>query len=550
MSYALVGTIHDERVRHKIESGPMRIGRSGDCEIQLPVASVSREHARIVPEDDRIMVEDLGSRNGTWVNGNRIAGPTSLRPGDRVEIAGVILELVSEQPQAAQTILAGDAAMASSAAIDWKEIYASTQAGSASAYKKLNLFQVLAEAGELLTGQRSLEELYEEILDLVGKTIPSERTFILLTDDDNPEPQVKASRVSQKAEGNEQIMLSRTMLDKVISERTSFLTLDAMHDPRFQAQQSIIIQGTRSAMAAPLFDNENVIGALYADSTDPATRYSKDELRTFTILANLVGVKITQARLAVAEEEKRQLQLELNTAKDILSQILPEDLENVDGYELCAFQEPCLTVGGDLYDTHRLPDGRVACLVADVSGKGLGAALLVSNIMACVRLLTDDFQGPVALVTRLNRQLSQSTDAMRFATLFLGILDPSTGRLEYVNAGHNPPLLITPDGTTHEIDATGLPVGMMEDSEYEAGSVDIDPGSFVALFSDGIPEASKLEDDDDDYGMERLVALLQEERERSAKDIVDRVVEDVSTYLGEAPPSDDITLMLIRRLVV
>lgn len=545
MSLTLVGVLSTGEIRQMLDRPRMRIGRAGHCEIHVPQPAVSREHAVIQVDGDHVVIDDLGSRNGTWVNGNRIAGPTTLKHGDRIELAGHVFEIHGRAPST-NTILAGDAAMASSAAIDWKEIYGTTDTTtSALDSKKLNLFQVLAEAGEVLTVQSDLEDLFEHTLDLVDKAVTAERIVLLLNEDDeDADPAVRASRL-KKPGASGQILLSKTMLDKVMEERKSFLTLDATEDPGLRDHQSVILSGTRSAMAVPLFDNEHVIGALYADTTDPITRYSKDELRTFTILANIIGVKITQARLAGAEEDRRRLEMQLQTAKDILKQILPTDLEEVPGYELCAYLEPSQTVGGDLYDARTLPDGRVAVFMGDVTGKGIGAALLVSNILASVNLLADEGHAPLALVERLNRQVHRSTDPVHFATFFYGVLDPKTGDLTYVNAGHNPPYLVRADGRVEEVAATGIPVGMLESVPYTDGTLRIAPGEFLTMFSDGIPEATTP--DDEEYGEQRLVELLVRERNGSSQDIVDALLADVRAFLDGYPAGDDITILLLRR---
>lgn len=544
MKLTLVGSLHDRAITHDIEA-ETTIGRASSCELQLPDPSVSREHARITLQNDRVLIADLGSRNGTWINGTRIETASPLKGGDRMEIGGVLFEVRGEDASD-HTILANDMTMASSSAVNWKEIYESASTGTEQAYRKLDLFQVLAEAGELLTDASPLERLSEMILDLVEKAVAADRIMVLLHEDDADEPVVRASRIKQAQAGTStQIMLSRTMVEKVMEDRTSFLTLDAMHDPRFEAQESIILQGTRSAMAAPLFDNEHVIGVLYADTTDPLTRYSRDELRTFTILANLIGVKITQARLAAAEEEKRLLEMQMQTAKEIMRRILPERIVSVDGYEVCAFQEPSLTVGGDLYDARALGDGRYMIMMGDVTGKGIGAALLVSNIMASLRLLLEESISPLDLIVRLNRHVWRSTDPMHFVTLFIGLLDPATGTVEYVNAGHNPPLLVGADGTTTEIAATGVPVGTLDDFPFTAGSARIEPGGVLLLYSDGIPEAELP--DGTDFGMERLHAVVSRERGRGADAVVTSLCEEVADFLGDTPAGDDVTLLCVRR---
>jgi serine phosphatase RsbU (regulator of sigma subunit) len=542
MPFALVGTLNSRSICHFLRDGRQTIGRSADSDLRLEHGSVSRRHAEISLEDSGVTITDLDSRNGTRVNGAPVVRPTPVSEGDTIGFADVTLKLVDTMPPA-QTIFASEDSSRESSSVSIDEMYALGIPRTDD--ESRNLFRILADAGELLAMQRPLEELYQGTLDLVERTVTSQRTLLLLIEEGEPEPVVRASRVRGGSdEGG--LVLSKTMVHKVMDERSSLLTTDAQQDPRFQEQQSIVAQGIRSAMAAPLFDNENVIGILYADTTDPASWYTKDELRTFTALANLVAVKITQSRLAAAEEERRRLERELMMAKDILSHILPTSCARVEGYELCAYHEPCSAVGGDLYDVRQLTDGRYLLLTGDVAGKGLPAALLVSNIMPIVQLLTDEPPDLSVVAERLNRQIWRSTDPVHFATLFLGILDPPLGRIDYVNAGHNPPLVVSPDGACSEIAATGLPIGMLEETPYTGGSVDLPRGGIFAVFSDGIPEAQNAAGDF--YTDERLTEFLCRSRARSAEEIVESLKSDLESFVEEAAPSDDITVLLVRRL--
>ncbi len=542
MPHALVGTVNRRSVCHFLTEGTQTIGRSVTSGFRVEDPSVSRSHAEIVVSGDTITIADLGSRNGTRVNGKTVDRPTPLSVGDSVELADVSLRFVDTQPPA-QTIYADDDSSIESSSVSVDEVYSLGIPKTDD--ESRNLFRILADAGELLATQRPLDELYQAILDLIERAVTSDRTVLLLVDDADAEPVVAASRVSAGV-GERGLVLSKTMVQKVVSERTSILTTDAQQDPRFQEQQSIMTQGIRSAMVAPLFDNENVNGVLYADTTDPASWYTKDELRTFTALANLIAVKITQARLAAAEEERRRLERELMMAKDILSHILPTSCASVTGYEVCAYHQPCSAVGGDLYDVRQLTDGRYLLLTGDVAGKGLPAALLVSNIMPIVQLLTDEPPDLADVAARLNRQIWRSTDPVHFATLFLGILDPASGEIDYVNAGHNPPLLISAEGVCTEVGATGLPIGMIEETEYSRGSINLEPGGLFVVFSDGIPEAQNA--DGDFYGEDRLYELLCRTVDEHADTIVDTLKLDLESFVQECRPSDDVTVLLVRRL--
>jgi sigma-B regulation protein RsbU (phosphoserine phosphatase) len=532
VALALVGTIDGQSVSHFLREGEQIIGRAATSDVRLPVTSVSRTHARLTLADGKVTVMDLQSTYGTFVNGARVTKPRELKLGDTLTLADTQLKLVDTTPPA-QTVYPEDEGSAESSSVTLEEVIGQS-----------NLFRILAEAGELLATRHSLDELYGLILDLVEKVATCDKAVLLLTEEEDCEPVVKASRLKPGAREGE-LVLSRTMVRKVLEEKTGILTSDAQQDPRFQAQHSIISQGIRSAMAAPLFDNERVIGLLYADTADPASWYNMDALRTFTALANLIAVKITQARLEEAEEEQKRLAREVQSAKDILAYILPTDLGSIAGYELRTYHQPCLEVGGDLYDVKKLKDGRTLFLAGDVAGKGLGAALLVSNIMPIISVLMEEPQDLTEVATRLNRQIFLSTDPFHYATLFLGILDPESGGVEYVNAGHNPPYLMNPGREIEEIAATSVPIGMLEGVPFESGRLTIEPGGTLFVFSDGIPEAQNAAEEF--YEEERLRKVIGRERDRSAEEIFTSVKSDLDEFVGDTSPSDDITMLLLKR---
>jgi phosphoserine phosphatase RsbU/P len=540
MAFALVGKIKGRSACHFLREGEQIVGRAATSHIRLPDSSVSRTHARIEVAGDKVTVTDMDSSNGTFVNGAPLSRPRELKIGDVLGFADVELKLSMSAPPL-ETMFSQNGSSIESSSVTLDEIYAPTERVD----ERTNLFRILAEAGEILATQRPLNELYEVILDLVEKLAASDKAVLLLLEADAAEPSVVASRVKPGTQEGE-LVLSRTMVQKVLEERTGLLTSDAQQDPRFQAQQSIVSQGIRSAMAAPLFDNEKVIGILYADTTDPASWYNRDELRTFTALANLIGVKITQARLAEAEEERKRLAREVEAAKDILAYILPTELSCAIGYEMGTYHEPCLEVGGDLYDVKCLEDGRVLFLAGDVAGKGLGAALIVSNIMPIVSVLIEDSSDLAQLATRLNRQIFRSTDPIHYATLFLGLLTPESGDVEYVNAGHNPPYLLAPECGITEIGATGTPIGMLEAAPISSGRLTIEPGGMLFCFSDGIPEAQNTAGEF--YEEDRLRDVVCREHEKGAEEIVASIKRDLDAFVGDASPSDDITMLLLKRL--
>jgi sigma-B regulation protein RsbU (phosphoserine phosphatase) len=539
MPFALVGTIERTPVCHFLKEGRQTVGRSSTADIHLNYPSVSRSHAAVAVEGSKVTVEDLGSRNGTRVDGVLVEGPVRAKLGSSIEFAELTFKLVDTHPEARAQYALDEGSLESSS-VTLRDIYEPGDRRD----KSMGLFQVLADAGELLAAHRGLDELYQVTLELVERAVRSQRAVLLLVEGQEPDPVITASRLPENATDAD-LVLSRTMVRRVLNEGAALLTTDAQSDPRFMERQSVIAQRIRSAMAAPLFDNERIIGILYADTTDPACWYSEDELRTFVALANLIAVKITQARLAHAEEERRRMEHELGMAKEILSFILPSRIQAVDGYETALYHTPCFEVGGDLYDVRRLPDGRVLIVTGDVAGKGIAAALLVSNILPIVRLLTAETPALPDLAAKLNSQIWQSTDAIHFATLFIAILHPESGRLDYVNAGHPPPLVINPDGTIELLDTTGMPLGMLEDTRYRAGTVHIRPGALLAMFSDGIPEAENPRGEF--YQTPRLRDVLLADLSATAFATIERLRADLDRFTEGTPQGDDVTILLLKR---
>ena len=543
MDLILVGTVDNQELRYALSEGVHVIGRADDAAIKLVQPSISRRHAQIAVDQGQVKVSDLGSHNGTKLNGQDVHDPVLVRLGDTVEVANLRFRV--EGPEGTgMTIFNESATLIPSAELSWEE---AKHGGSDNRDLQSLLFRVLAEAGELLTIPREPNEMYEPILDLVETALlQPERIFVLLLEKDEEEPVNKASRVQGQG-GEKSLALSRTMMRQVIEKRKSFLTSDPLNDPGFGGMMSMVSQGIRSAIAVPLFDNEEVIGMLYADDTRSGRKFSKDQLAAFTMLANVIAVALTQARYHLLEKEKHRQDAELSTAGDILDNILPATLPACAGYDVMASLEACFEVGGDLYDATPMSDGRYAFLIGDVVGKGLGAALLVSHILSWTRFMIEESWEPQALITRLNRRIFECTDSVRFTTFFLGYLTPSTGHITYVNAGHNPPYVVRKDGTFDLCPATGMPVGVLDEFPYTTGETTLNSGDMIALYSDGIPETQKGERDEDEYGEERFEKFLVAERNSDLTALSTKLQQELVDFRGDEPVGDDITMLLLRR---
>ena len=530
--------VGDQLKTWPLDQPSLMIGRSSRCAIHLPDGTVSKEHAEIVRDGGDYHVRDLGSRNGTRVNGREAVGPLPLKAGDHLEVGQVLLEVANEatRPQ----VRFNDATvMGSSLKLRADQILERQSKIGGTA----RLVHLLADAGRLLVRPKPLAETCDELLTFVERAVRASRYVLLLQRDLESEPVQIAAR-TPGGRASQPLALSRSIMNTVIEECASVLTADAALDPRFQGQQSIVSQSVRSAMAVPLFDNEKVLGVLYVDSQDLAITFNEEQLELLTLIANMAAVKITNARLLEADEARARLAQELATAAEIQRGLLPLAPPRVPGWEFDAYLETCHEVGGDLYDFHRDSHGRITFLVGDVTGKGMGASLLMSSFLASARVLYDVCPGIGELSNRLGSLVYASTGARRFITGFVGRLDPATGALEYVNAGHPAPCLVH-DGELRVLESTGMPFGILADFEYGTASVELRPGELLAIFSDGIPEAKRGEEFFED---ERLRAVLREqsntaEIERARRNVIERV----EAFVDGAPRTDDITLLMVRR---
>jgi len=287
----LVGAVDGEEIRQSLDEGILRVGRGADAGLRLAAAGVSRQHAELVSENGRVTVADLGSRNGTRVNGKPVTEPMPLSVGDTLEFAGCLFR-VEEPGNSGATHYNESVTLVPKEELSWEEVRTKRQAKRD---RQSLLFQVLADAGDLLTIQRTPEELYEPILDLIQTALDPQRIFVLLMEEGVDDPVIKASRMLGTARG-ESLALSRTMVNRVLHQKTSFLTTDPLNDPNLDGAMSMISAQIRTAVAVPLFDNEDVIGLLYADDSRPGKSISRDELQAFTLLANGIAVAITHAR--------------------------------------------------------------------------------------------------------------------------------------------------------------------------------------------------------------------------------------------------------------
>jgi sigma-B regulation protein RsbU (phosphoserine phosphatase) len=273
--------------------------------------------------------------------------------------------------------------------------------------------------------------------------------------------------------------------------------------------------------------------------------FTPNDARLLSLFANQAAAAIETTRLHRAAIEKERIERELELAAAIQRQILPRELPHIPGLELAGATLPTRQVGGDYFDLFPLSRGRLAFVVADVSGKGIPAALLVSTVHAAIHLQIDVSDTIVELVTRIDRHLQKFSATHKFLTLFFGVVEPDASLLRYVSAGHNPALLARRAGGVERLHATGVPVGLLPRGSWSEGTASFDPGDLLCVYSDGFNEATNA--DEQEFGLDRLEQALVSRLSLTARDLSDELFREVALFARGVPQYDDQTLLIVRR---
>lgn len=537
------------------------IGRSSKNTIPISDVKLSRYHAVITRQDDHYVLADLGSYNGTYLNKQLLMEPSILNSGDVVNAGET--EIVFLTDAAAETLRQTDGTYAGIKLVSEEDSDPSTitsifrsddlvrnvreapQSGG-QAERNISLLSVLNQATNTLITYRPLKDLLELIMKLVFDAIPAERGFLMLVDEKTGKvtPQVVWNR-SASGSLSESINVSRTITRRVIEEKTSLLINDTRLDDRLSSQQSIILQGVVSAMCVPLWDEQKVIGLIYVDSRKSVLGFTDDMLKILTSLANVAAIKIENTRLLEAAIEKQRMEEELALAGEIQKSLLPARPPTVEGYEIVGYNVPTRQVGGDYYDYIPLSSGRLGITIADVSGKGTSASLLMASLRASLISLAETQTSIADLVAQLNGFICKSGGSNRYITFFYGQLDCQRHTFRYSNAGHNPPILLRANGAEEKLADGGIVLGLFGAASYQESEVQIAPGDCLILYTDGISETTNSADEE--FGVEPLLALTRANMSCGIQELLDRIIAAVRSFQGASAQADDMTLVLLRR---
>jgi sigma-B regulation protein RsbU (phosphoserine phosphatase) len=523
----------------------LAIGRSSAAELSFPEdAGLSRQHFAFETQGDEWIVQDLGSKNGTYVNNIPLKAKLILKPGDRITAGHLVIVFSpdSKIPNSGVVVFEGgdsDSGSTTSTVVTSLEgaLSNQTMAFERGGPKASAPMQALIRAGQELTRNQTLAELFPVILDLAVEAVNAQRGVLLLLEGEQLVPR------AHKGEG---FRISTAVRDRVLIDRTSVLVRDAQLDDAFKGRMSIVEHKVHTMMASPLQTKEGrIIGLIYVDSPFVLREFTKDDLSLLTVMANVAAIRIENARLAEIEEADRIMKRDLSQAADIQGGVLPAKAPNMPGADLAGYNAACRTVGGDYYDFFPYADGRVAMALGDVSGKGMPASLMMMALQARVQVLAEDPGDLGGFMVRLNKATCAKCPSNRFVTFFFCVLDANTGELTFANAGHNPPILVRASGEAEMLAGGGPVLGILPIAPYSQQRTMLERGDMLVLYSDGVTEATNI--NYDEYGEDRFIDVLREHRQEPAEAIVEAVTRSLTEFAAGAPQADDITLVVARR---
>jgi serine phosphatase RsbU (regulator of sigma subunit) len=498
-----------------------------------------------VSEANQFYLEDRGQRRGLFVNGEKVES-RQLQNGDIITFGlDDSYEIIFRS--------SGDGEEESLPHLLTRMEHITSQEPAGGGLSKLKR---LLEATSLLHSQLPLEVVLGHMLDHAISVTDADRGLLLEADAAGTLHVKLARRSGGLRLPPESLAPSQTAIQLALKQQSPVITEDlAQADMDLQAAQSIVAQRLRAVVVIPLYavsrantqesmvniKRGDFLGVLYLDSRRPAAFSKLDRQILDALAADAAGI-LDNARLVERERERQRLEQEINIARDIQQALLPRDFKSSPHLVVHGYNLPCLSVGGDYFDVFPLGEGRTAFLIADVSGKGLGAALLTTMLQGALSGMTLGTD-PARVFNHVNRFLCSHAEVGRYATMFFGILDEK-GNLEFINAGHPSPFLIRKGKAEEAFTEGSYPVGLVPEAEYTTTHLKLEQGDTLVLFSDGVTEA--MDPDEQLFGIPRLQQALNGQTECPLEDLQKCVLDAVDNFTRGAHQADDLTLLIVR----
>ncbi len=524
----------------EIVRSPFTLGRQSDSDLVLLDSRISRRHARIVQTEKGYVIEDLGSRHGTAVNNEKITS-CLLKSGDRINLGVADSYLLSYVED--QAVL--------------PELLEKLEKATAGPAPQLQHLGLLLRMAQMMHRAPALEEVLMALVDSALQLTNAERGLLFLLEEDKKLHLRLALGAGGVYLGRDVSDYSHTVVERVAASGQEEVILEDQMTGRTAQETRIVRAEVRGIVAVPLqklpvseargetmqIMAPELLGVLYLDTRSHPTAVTGLDRQVLQTLAVEGATVIENARLLRIAQDQERIQHEMFLARNIQQGLLPRRFPESDYFQVHAKTMPMEQVGGDYYDMVYLPDERFGFIVADVSGKGLPAAMLATNLQgAFAGVALGDPELPL-LFRRVNEFLCERTPPEMFATILYGVLDRS-GRFQFVNAGHVPPMLIRADGSVETLTSSNFPVGLFPSATFDVCSAQLKCGDVLLICSDGVTEAHAV--NEELFGEARLQNALQGSTGLTADEICHRVVSAVHDFVGDYPQTDDITLTVVR----
>jgi serine phosphatase RsbU (regulator of sigma subunit) len=538
-----------------LEGEKFTLGRNADCEIVINMPAVSREHAVIHRLKGKFFIEDLKSRNSTFVNNQEISAKTQLQDGDKIKICDMVYQFKEggdSRPPIPANLKKGvveDDQDDSSSTVEATLSHSSKRILETQPAEKLTF---LLELTADLTQTFDLAKLLPKVVDSLFQVFKqADRGFIIMAEEgtDKLIPTViKARRANDETSAR----FSRRIVFRCIETGEALLSEDASADKRFDLSQSIADCRIRSVMCAPLLGRSSgkAFGVIQLDTQDRAKKFTQDDLKLLLAVAGQAAIALENAKLHESLIARVGLERDLKIAHQVQLSFLPKRPPQIPGYEFFAHYEAAQEVGGDYYDFIPMPSHKLAVMVGDVAGKGVPAALLMAKVSSDARFTMLTEASPAEAVYKLNELMQEAGMLDRFVTLAAAVLDPRNHEVCFVNAGHLPPLLYRRssgklvEGASR--DSAGFPLGVADGIPFNPHSVRLEPGDALVLFTDGVTDAK--DKSGKDFGSERPTTVLQNGR-CTPKEMGTRLVNAIKQHSqGTNKQHDDITVVAFGRM--
>jgi phosphoserine phosphatase RsbU/P len=414
--------------------------------------------------------------------------------------------------------------------------------------------RMLLDITKTISRSLDLDEVLNLVMDTLDSLIPYDAAGIYLVKCEKPSieweggPDETCVFHTQAVRGYDiadlqelRLKMGEGLIGHVALSGKPFVSQDVRNEPRYINARA----RTRSELVAPIISNEEVIGVFDLES-DELNAYANDDVEVLLLLASQVAIIIEKVMLHEQLIEKQRLQAQLEIARQVQLELLPARDPQLEGFDISAYNFPTEEVSGDYYDWVRIYEDQIGIVIADVSGKGVPAALLMAFLRASLRAATHIGYSPHISMSKVNYLLWESIERNQFVTAFYGVLDATNRTLAYSNAGHNPPILMEADGKVRFEERGGVPLGMFRDSRYYEYYETINPGQIFALYTDGVTEATNQLGEE--YGRDRLVEALRRSRELPAREMIDFLHRDLMEWTEGRNAPDDVTFFLVKAL--